>query len=168
MIYWPFDLAHAEAEADHIAFEEGDIEDSEVAMAADLAHHGEVAPAPDKTRNDVDGNNEMEEPSKLGRYVDRKKERMNISSPDVAIECCHRYDRVYAHRKRRRHSSEDKDNTLTRSDFVETVFFAMALRTDDYGVATTDFDLSESITKWERDFEDLVGNYEQLCSLLCC
>ncbi len=139
----------------HIAFDEGNIEDSEIGgtAAADLAHHGEVLAARDKTMNDVEGSggDEMEEPPKRRRYMDEKNERIGIiSSPDAAtMQCCHHHDRVYAHRKRqRRHSAEDhKDNTLTRSDFVETVFFAMALRTDNYGVATTDFDLSESITK---------------------
>ncbi len=92
---------------------------------------------------------EIEEGPKLGRYVDpneriQKKRMIN----EIDDECCHGYDRVYAHRRRcQQHSSEDKDNTLTRSDFVETVFFAMELRTDDSGMATADFDLSESITK---------------------
>ncbi len=105
-------------------------------------HDGEVG-APQIISDDIE-----EEESKLGRYVGSPRER---TRPNWKDSNRHRFSRVYAHRKRQRqhYSEEDKNknNILTRSDFTETVFFAMELHTDSNGTATSDFDLSDSITK---------------------
>ncbi len=125
-----------------------DADDTTMYAGGEVVSDDEVVQeAPDE--NTVMSDEEIQEEPKLGRYAgsnERIGMKRTINMMD--IECPHGYDRVYAHRRRSAPQSlEDKDNILTRSDFVETVFFAAELRTDNSGVAMADFDLSESITK---------------------